>query len=136
MSVPAMPDPVADVYAGYPEAARTLLGTLRGWTFEEADLAGASPLTETLKWGEPAYLTQATRAGTTLRLAWSKKSPSEARMLVHCQTSLIETWRDRFGDTLTFDGNRAVRLPLDAPLAEEPLRICIAMALTYHRAHP
>ncbi|MEM7493881.1 MAG: hypothetical protein AAF296_10890 [Pseudomonadota bacterium] len=45
---------------------------------------------------------------------------------------LIEDWRTRYEDTLTFIGNREVRLPLDAPLPTEPLRHCIAMAFTYH----
>ena len=46
---------------------------------------------------------------------------------------LIEQFRERYRDALTFEGNRAVLLDTDAPLPVEPLRHCIAMALTYHR---
>lgn len=129
----AMPEAVAKTYAGYPEAARRVLETVRSWTYEEAARTGAGPLTETLKWGEPAYLTGQTRSGTTLRLAWTAKAPGEARVLVHCQTSLVAEWRERFGDRLGFDGHRAICLPLDAAPPEDSVRLCIAMALTYHR---
>ena len=67
-----------------------------------------------------------------MRIAWSDKRPDTLGLYVNCQTSLIEDWRARYGNELIFIGNREVRLPLDAPLPTEPLRHCIAMALTYH----
>lgn len=123
---------VADVVAGYPPAARAHFMQLRMVILDEAENLSAGPLTETLKWGEPAFLTAATGAGTTLRLAWKPKVPEVLQLLVHCQTSLVTTWRDRFPE-LTAEGNRALHLPLAEPLPVSALRICIAGALSYHR---
>lgn len=130
----SMPPAVAAVYDAYPPRARKLLLGVRQRIFETAARhPEIGPLTETLKWGEPAYLPATTKSGTTLRLGWSPKRPDTAGLFVNCQTSLIETWRARYADELTFIGNREIRLPLNRPLPEDPLRHCIAMALTYHK---
>ena len=126
----AIPSDVLSVVEAYPPAAKRVWKTLRTLIFETADqLPEVKALTETLKWREPSYLN---KAGTTVRIAWSDKRPDTLGLYVNCQTSLIEDWRARYDDELTFIGNREVRLPLDAPLPTEPLRHCIAMALTYH----
>ncbi len=134
MAAPEMPRDVQTVFDGWPVEVREKLGEARALIFEVADECAAGPLTETLKWGEPAYLTEATKSGTTVRLGWSKKSPSHAAMFVNCQTSLVDRYRERFADDLEFLGNRGVRIPLDTDLADGPLGVCIAEALTYHRA--
>ena len=131
-----MADPVAAAYRSFPPAARRYLERIRALIFETAAaLDGVGPITETLKWGEPAYLTERSRSGTTVRLGWKAARPQECALLVHCQTTLVDTWRSLFPE-LIFDGNRALRLPLDEPLPEPALRRCIEMALTYHRAGP
>lgn len=89
-------------------------------------------LTETLKWGQISYLTEQTKSGTTLRLGWDTKSSQFASLFVHCQTSLVSTWRNFYEDQLTFIDNREMRLPVQAPLRIEPIAHCISMALTYH----
>ena len=129
----AMPDQVAAVFAGYPPDAQDLLGRVRALVFERAAAESVGPLTETLKWGEPAYLTAASKAGTTVRLSWSPKQPDVCGMLVPCQTALLDRYRERFSAEVQLEGDRAVVLPLDTPLPEAPLSACIAMALTYHR---
>ena len=54
------------------EGARAGLLRLREQIFAVAeDTPGTMPLTETLKWGQPAYLT-ANKVGTTLRLGAPK----------------------------------------------------------------
>ncbi|WP_305970369.1 MULTISPECIES: DUF1801 domain-containing protein [unclassified Mameliella] len=126
------PVEVADVVVGYPPAARAHFMQLRMVILDEAENLSVGPLTETLKWGEPAFLTAATGACTTLRLAWKPKVPEVLQLLVHCQTSLVTTWRDHFPE-LTAEGNRALHLPLAEPLPVSALRICIAGALSYHR---
>lgn len=129
----APPDPVAAVFARYPGDARDRLLAVRQMILDEAARLSVGPLTETLKWGEPAYLTEASRPGTTIRLAWSPKSPEICRLLVNCRTSLVDSFRDRFADTLRFEGDRAICLPLSQPLPDLPLRHCIALALTYRK---
>lgn len=129
---PAPPASVAAVLDGYPSVSRQHLMAVRTLIFTEADRRDVGPLTETLKWGEPAYLTEASRAGTTIRLAWKPASPENLQLLVHCTTSLIDAWRGRFPG-LAFAGNRALLLPLDAQLPRGELAQMIGMALTYHR---
>ncbi len=85
-----------------------------------------------LKWGEPAFLTNATKSGTTLRLGWKPAAPDTAQILVHCSTTLVNEWRDLYSGTLAFSGTRAIDLDINAPLPEAALSHCIAMALTYH----
>ena len=61
-----------------------------------ADIEGVGPLTETLKWGEPAYLTEATRSGSTVRLGWFRSSERECAVLFNCRTTLVDDFRERF----------------------------------------
>ncbi|MCP5373067.1 MAG: DUF1801 domain-containing protein [Hyphomicrobiales bacterium] len=124
---------VEAVVGAYPPAARRRFEELRRLVYQVAEREGAGPLTETLKWGEPAYLTAASKAGTTVRLAWKAKEPAVIGAYVNCNTTLVETWRRMFDGTLAFAGNRAVLLDLAGPLPDRPLAICLAQALTYHR---
>ena len=94
---------------------------------------GVGPLEETLKWGEPAYLTRASKSGSTIRMDWKSRNPNVCALYFNCQTDLVERFRTVFGDALGFEGNRAVLLPVSGPLPEVMLRSCIAAALTYHR---
>ncbi|MEO1238191.1 MAG: DUF1801 domain-containing protein [Pseudomonadota bacterium] len=93
---------------------------------------GVGPLTETLKWGQPSYLTEVTKSGTTIRLAARK--PDGWGLYVHCQTSVMADFRAAVPNTFVFDGNRGVVFD-DAPTQnEDALRVLIHGALTYHLA--
>ncbi|MAN45395.1 MAG: DUF1801 domain-containing protein [Alphaproteobacteria bacterium] len=132
-TLPAPAD-VQAVFETYPLEARKLLLALRQLVFETAArLPDVGRITETLKWGEPAYLTTASKSGTTIRLAWSSKRPDSVGLFVNCQTTLLKDWRWHYEDELTLVGNREIRFALDKPLPEDALRHCIAMALTYHK---
>lgn len=124
-----MPSDVADVIAKMPATTQKRLLKLRAMIFKVAHEKSVSPVEETLKWGEPAYVPG--RSGTTIRLTEDPAS-GRCKMLVHCQTSLVEDWRDLFGARLTFEGNRAVLIDPESPLPVEELSMCIASALTYH----
>ena len=132
MSKP-MSETVSAVFAGYPEAARSRLLQVRDLIFEAAAAEGVGPLTETLKWGEPAYLTEATRAGSTIRLGWKKAAPGKISIYLNCKTTLVESLRAALGDELAFESNRAVLLDAGTPLPTEAVKLCVASALTYHR---
>jgi len=88
-------------------------------------------VSETLKWGQPAFLTSKTMSGTTVRLGWSEGGDTVS-LFVHCQTSLVGEWRERYGEELSFVGNREISIPTRSPLPRVPLQHCVAMALTYH----
>jgi hypothetical protein len=128
-----MPDQVARVFAGYPVDARTALMIVRRLIFAtaaETDSVGA--LTETLKWGEPAYLTEASGSGSTIRIAWKPAAPDRYALCFNCKTSLLDSFRSMF-DHLRFEGNRAIMLRIGDPVPEAELMACIRLALTYHR---
>jgi hypothetical protein len=134
-SMPGSPDAnVAAVLDTCPGAVRERLISLRDLIFETAAATpGVGRIEETLKWGQPSYLTPETKSGTTIRIDAVKNVPGRVAMYVHCQTSLIERFREIYPDDLIYEGNRAVLFDVDAPLPTEPLRHCIALALTYHR---
>lgn len=128
-----IPAPVAAVYETFPNDIRELMMTLRGYIFEEAARNPAvGAITETLKWNEPAYLTEKTKSGTTVRLAWKEKKPQQFALLVNCQTSLVASYKDFYGSVLSFEGTRAIIFERGASLPEDAIRHCIAMAQTYH----
>ncbi len=117
----------------YPRWAQDAHAELRKLLREQAEKADAGPLTETLKWGQPAYLTDDTNAGATVRIAWSEKRPDVIQVLVPCQTSLVEEWRQKFGDAFEFDGNRAIHLARGATIPQDLMAQCFTDALTYRR---
>ena len=127
------PEEVAAVFAGYPEGAAGRLLELRALILTTAaEIDGVGQLTETLKWGEPAYLTQASKSGSTIRIGWKASDPENVAMYLNCQTTLVDTYRTRFPE-LTYQGNRAINFSASQSLPRDSVRECIALALTYHR---
>lgn len=134
LAQPVIPTAVAAALDAFPAPIRLRLLDVRHLIYATAATTpGVGPLTETLKWGEPAYLTEATGSGSTIRLGRSKSSPESCAILFNCRTTLIETFRTHFPETFAYQGNRALLLGLTGPLPAESLAICLAMALTYHR---
>ncbi len=124
---------VARVFEAYPPDVRAALLKLRDLVLDTArETEGVGPLQETLKWGQPSYLTPETKAGTTVRIDRIKSDDSKIGLYVHCQSGLIEQFKAHYGAELSFEGKRAIVLPADGVLPEEPLRHCIALALTHH----
>jgi hypothetical protein len=128
-----MPPGVAAVFAAYPDAARVRLQAVRALIYETAAATpGVGRLTEALRWGEPAYLTQASQSGSTIRLGWSPAAPARCVVYFNCKTSLVESFRAAFPETFGFEGDRALLLELDRPHPEAALAQCLTAALTYH----
>ncbi len=130
-------DPIADpavaaVFAAFPAATRKRLMHLRRLIFATAAATpGVGRIEETLKWGQPSYLTPETKSGATIRIGGVAGTTGVA-VFVHCQTNLIATFRALYPDELAFEGNRAIVVAADGAMPVEPLRHCIAQALTYH----
>ncbi len=130
---PSIATPVANVIKSYPAQAQKYALELRALIIETAAVdKRIGPLTETLKWREPSYLTETTQSGTTLRFDWKDKHPGKVGIFVNCQTSLIRTFQDLFSDELKFEGMRAIWLDIHKPLPRDILAICIGKTLTYH----
>jgi hypothetical protein len=124
---------VKSVFARYPDSLRRKLMDLRQVIIDTAaQTDGVGPIIETLKWNEPAYLPKKPNVGTTIRINAVKGSTTRYAMFVHCQTTLIETFRQHYPDQFDLEGNRALVFDMEQPLPRKPLRHCIALALTYH----
>ncbi len=125
----------AATFKAYAQPAQGRLLDLRALIFDTATKTeGVGALTETLKWGQPAYLTPETKSGSTIRIDAIKTNPEQIALYFHCQTGLVPAFRDMYGDTLTLVGNRSILLDVNDPLPEAELRHCISQALTYHLA--
>jgi hypothetical protein len=131
---PPLPAIVASAFSAFPEQVRARLLEARNLIFETAaGIEDVGPLTETLKWGEPAYLTQATGSGSTIRLGWFRSSERECAVLFNCRTTLVDDFRSQFPGVFAYQKNRAILLDAREPLPQAPLSACLKMALTYHR---
>jgi hypothetical protein len=131
----AMPAEVAAAFRDFPAPVRVLLERVRSLILTVArETKVVGPLSETLKWGEPAYLTEASGSGSTIRLGWHKSRPSHAAVYFNCKTTLVPTFRDLFPDVFEYAGDRAILLDVDGATDETALSLCISMALTYHAA--
>ncbi len=130
------PHPIADpavkaVFANYPEPERNKLLMIRERIFQTADRTeGVGTLLETLKWGQPAYLTPQTRSGSTIRLGLPKSGGYA--IYVHCQTTILSDFQQVFPDAFTYEGNRAIQFDAEDPLQLSKLDLLISRALTYH----
>jgi Domain of unknown function (DU1801) len=130
---PVMDPAVRAAFAAFPPDVRRASMHVRALIFETAAATpGVGPIEERLRWGEPAYLTSATRSGSTVRLGWHPSKRDECQVLFHCRTTLVERFRTLFPNDFRFEGQRAIVFACDASPPRDALRHCIALALTYH----
>ncbi len=133
-NVPPLPANIETAFDAYSAQGREVLLVLRDLIFETATSNPViGPLTETLKWGQPAYLTEASKSGSTVRLG---EKDGHGVIYLNCKTTLVSTIRDIYPDIFAYEGSRAVKFPLDQSLPNNALAHCIEMALTYHRNKP
>jgi Domain of unknown function (DU1801) len=124
---------VAEVFDAYPRDVRARLLELRQLIFDTAAATNrVGTLEETLRWGEPSYLTTQSKSGSMVRMHWKPSDGDRFGMYFHCQTNLVATFRELYPTELQFDGNRSLRFERGAALPLDVLRHCIALALTYH----
>lgn len=122
---------VAKVFNHYPKRIRPKLLFLRQLVIETAsETEGVDRLEESLKWGEPSYLT---KCGSTIRMDWKKSKPDKYYLFFHCKTKLVRTFKERYRDKFKFEGNRAIVFHEDEDIPVEELKHCITLSLTYHR---
>jgi len=122
---------VESIFNNYPEAVRSKMLQLRKLIIETAkEMNEVSQLEETLKWGEPSYLT---KHGSTLRIDWKKKNPEQYAMYFKCTSRLIPSFKMVYGKLFEFEGTRAIMFQMDDTIPENELKQCIAAALRYHK---
>jgi len=129
----ASPNPVvAAAFSSTPKQLRTKLLALRRLILDTARTTdGVGALEETLKWGQVSYLTSESRSGSTIRIDQVKSEPGRVALYFHCQTNLVETFRELYPE-LAYGGNRCILLDATEALPKQALRHCVALALTYH----
>jgi hypothetical protein len=124
---------VAAAFDTYPKPLKTKLLALRRLILATAKATkGVGAVEETLKWGQPSYLTPETKSGSTIRIDRVKSAANQYAVYFHCQTNLVETFRELYPSEFSFGGNRCIILNADDDLPEAALRHCVALALTYH----
>ena len=127
-----MPPAVFETFEHLPPDQRHKLLQVRELIFQVAQSdAEIGPIEETLRWGEPAYVVTKKRRGSTIRLA-VEKGLNQPALFFNCNTTLVEEFRQKFGDSLTYAKNRAIILDGDVQHMAETLQMCIAAALKYH----
>ncbi len=119
---------VKQKFEAYPDHISILLSKIRDLIFIVAKQDGISDLTETLKWGEPSYVS---KIGSAIRFDWKDKYPDQYCIYFNCKTSLVETFKEVYGDIFTYEGNRAIVFQIDQNLPLKELAHCISMSLRY-----
>ena len=117
--------------ANYPDTVRDKMQFLRDLVIETAEeISEISEIEETLKWGEPSFLT---KSGSTLRMDWKQKAPDQYAMYFKCTSRLVETFKVVFGDKFNYEKNRAIVFQLDQKVPSKDLKKCIKATLMYHK---
>lgn len=117
--------------ANYPDFVRGKMQTLRKLVIETAkEEEEITEIEETLKWGEPSFLT---KNGSTLRMDWKQKSPDQFAMYFKCTSRLVETFKIVFGDQFEYQKSRAIVFQIDQKIPSKELKKCIKATLLYHK---
>lgn len=122
---------VEEVFAAYPESVRDKMQFLRELVIETArETESINALEETLKWGEPAFIT---KNGSNLRMDWKEKTPDQYALYFQCTSRLVDSFRLAFDKTFQYEGNRAIVFQMNQKIPVEELKSCIKATLTYHK---
>ncbi len=126
---------VSQAFEAFPPDVRNQLLAVRELIFEiAASTPGVGKLEETLKWGEPAYITSHSKSGSTVRLGSKKSASGKYAVYFNCQTNLVATFRTLFPADFEYEGNRALVLGAGQAVPADALAFCISAALTHHLA--
>lgn len=118
-------------FAAYPPEIMPKIQRLRDLVLEvAAEKENIDHIEETLKWGEPSFLA---KKGSTIRMDWKEKKPDQYAMYFKCTSKLVPTFKEVFGDTFNYETTRAIVFALDEDIPEMELKVCIGLALEYHR---
>ena len=121
---------VEEVFSSYPEFVRDKMQYLRQLVIETAkETEGVFTLEETLKWGEPSFVTI---NGSTLRMDWKPKTPNQYALYFQCTSRLVDTFRLVYDQKFQYEGKRAIIFQLNQKIPVEETKECIKDSLTYH----
>lgn len=115
-----------------PTVQRALLALRKTILETAAETAGVGRLKETLKWNEPAFVTEDSKSGSTIRINGKKGSDSKYSLYFNCNTTLVDSFRTLFPQSFRYVDNREIEFDTRDKIAVRDLKTCISMALTYH----
>jgi len=117
-------------YSNYPDHVLAEMLMIRGWIFQLEQEYDLPPIQETLKWQQISFLC---KTGSTIRIDWQPEQPKKISIFCHCQTSLIDTFKQLYPQEFEFKGNRQLIVDLDVEKHAAPLKHCLSLALRYHK---
>lgn len=120
----SLPSEVETVFNTFADDTRAGALALRGLVLG----IGGDEVTETLRWGQPAYVTP---KGSTLRVGPHKEACFA--LYAHCQSTIVSSYAAAFPGWDRLDGNRAVLFDTPKDIEPERLSHLIRHALNYHR---
>lgn len=122
---------VKAAYDAFPEGQKEIALMLRDLVFAvAADTPEVGRVEETLKWGQPSFITPKTKSGSTLRIGVTKAG--DTGIYAHCGTSIISDYAATFPGDDRIDGNRGVLFATANEIVPDRLRHLIRHGLTYH----
>lgn len=129
-----MSSSVPEFYGRYEPQVKQDLLALRGLVLETAEQTdGVGIVEETLKWGQPSFVTVRPKSGSTIRIDEVGDSSGAYAAYFICHTHLVERFRELYPETFNFQGDRTLLFQSGEALPIEELKHCFAMALTYHQ---
>ena len=69
--------------------------------------------------------------GSAIRIDRVKSRDGGYAMYFHCQTTLVDTFKEIYRDEFRYEGNRSIVFAGDDEIPVEELSHCILLALTY-----
>lgn len=121
---------VDQILSQYEQTQSARLQALRAMIHETGrGIEEISEVEETLKWGQPSFVTRPKKIGSTVRIDGKNDGVS---IYFTCSTNLVARFRELYPETFDYVGNREIHFSPDKELPQEELKHCIAMALTYH----
>lgn len=128
-----MSDPFASVITNWPQNAKHGFDHLRRIILQTADQIENITIVETLKWGEPSWLPDRPRIGSTLRAAWKPERPDHLSLFVNCSTTIAATMQEIYPNAFFYERNRALHFSLNMAAPEAAIAHCAAITFIYHR---
>ena len=121
----------------YPDNARQVFMQVRQIMHQiTAENPKIGPLSEVLKWGEPAFVTEASKSGSTIRMVWDPEAPEKMGLFFNCKTTLVENMRHIYRDKFEYEDNRGVFFALNEKIPVNAIAHICEMAMAYHLKKP
>ena len=123
---------VAELFKNYPKEIQQCLFVIRQLILDLADSnKQVGAIEETIKWGEPSYITSKANYGSTIRLSWKKINPEQYAVYFNCKTTLVDTFKEIYSAIFKYEGSRGIIFNAHDKIPVDALSDCITMALTY-----